>query len=192
MGLCPKRSGRSPVKKDNASRQVEDLPHIGRRSRKFGSTETDLYVPEEQFLTLMTQVVDVADVVAIAVDVVEDDATRRRPLDIFAQVPCRKPAHSPVGLHRPVYGSESFLRGDDACDSWHQVAPLQFFFNEFPVLGAEFRRIDDQAYFLVLAVADTQKPIWIRERECAQDAHLWIRAIFFDRQPQNHTMCEEA
>src|SRR5262245_55690002 len=40
MGLCPKRSGRSPVKKDNASRQVEDLPHIGRRSRKFGSTET--------------------------------------------------------------------------------------------------------------------------------------------------------
>src|SRR5262245_24479614 len=74
---------------------------------------TDLYVPEEQFLAFLAQVVEIADVVAIAVDVVEDDATRRRPLDVLAQVPCRKQAHSPVGLHRPIYGSESFLRGDD-------------------------------------------------------------------------------
>src|SRR5262249_35150716 len=40
LGLCPKCLGHNPRMKNNASRQVEDLPHIGRRSRKFGSTES--------------------------------------------------------------------------------------------------------------------------------------------------------
>src|SRR5262249_40244185 len=152
----------------------------------------NLHVPEEQFLALKAQVVDVADVVAIAIDVVENDAARRRPLDVLAQVPRRESTHAPVCLNRPIHRAEAFFRGDDACDGRHEVTPLQLLLNEFPVLGAEFRRVDDQSYFNVRAVADTQEAVRLGKRECAQDAHFQIGTIFFDRQPQRSAAHEEA
>src|SRR5262249_12748212 len=39
-GLRPSRLGHSPRERSKESRQVRDLPHIGRQSRNFGSTET--------------------------------------------------------------------------------------------------------------------------------------------------------
>src|SRR5437867_473025 len=148
------------------------------------TTTLVLHVPEEQFLALTAQAIHVADVVAVAVNVVEDDPARSRTLDVLPQVSRRKPAHPPVGLHRPIDGTEAFFRGDDAGDGRHEVAPLQILLNEGPVLDAQFRRIDDQAHFLVRLVANAQETVGIGERECAQDAHLQVGPIFFHRQPQ--------
>src|SRR5262245_9537175 len=149
-------------------------------------------VPEEQFLARQTQVVEVADVVAIAIDIAENDAARGGPLDVFTKVPGREAAQAAVGLHRPIDGPEAFLRGDDACDGRRKVSPLQLLINEPPVIDIEVLRIDDQAYFLVFAVAYAEEAIGLGERERAQYAHLQIRTIFFDRQPQRGAVREEA
>src|SRR5262249_40460414 len=78
-------------------------PHSAAFRAPVGNSRRALHVPEEQFLALTAQVADVADVVAIAVDVVENDAARRRPLDILAQVPRRESAQSPVCFNRPIH-----------------------------------------------------------------------------------------
>src|SRR5207249_9212151 len=119
--------------------------------------EASLHVPEEQFPALTAEVVQVADVVAIAIDVIENDAAGRGPLDVLSQVPRREAAHAPVRLHRPIHSPKAFLCDDDALDNGHEIAPLQVLFNELPVFDGQLRRIDDQPCFLVRVVAYTQE-----------------------------------
>src|ERR687887_159546 len=132
---------------------------------------------EEQFLALYTQLVDVADVIAIAVDVIDNDAARRWPLNVLAQVPRSETAKAAIRLHRPIHSPEAFPGRDDPCDDRHYVTALEILFNEFLILDAQLRRIDDQPPFLIRAIANAQETVGLGERECAQYAHLQIRTI---------------
>ena len=70
-------------------------------------------MPKKQFLALTAEFVDVADVIAISVYVIENNAAGCGPLDVFPQVLCREMANATIGLHRPIHSTKAFLCGNN-------------------------------------------------------------------------------
>src|ERR1051326_2291207 len=149
-------------------------------------------MPEQQFLAFAAQIVQVANVVTVAVHVIEDDATGSGALDIFAQILSGELADAAIGFNGPINRAKAFFCCDDAFEGGDEVAALEVFFDQVLVLRTQIRWIDDQANFFVPTVANAQEMVAIGERKRAHDADLRKGAIFFDRQPQSRAVLEKA
>src|SRR4051794_6749830 len=151
-----------------------------------------LEVPEKQLLTLAAQFVHVANIVTVAVHVIEDDAARGGPLHVFAKVLSRKAADAAIGFDGPIHSAEALFRGDDSFDRWNEITALEVLVDKRSVFLREFRRIDNKTDFFIPGVTNAEEMIPIRERESTQNTDLRKRAIFFNRQPQRCAMLEKA